>query len=76
MTWFNKQSRLVQLLLLLIPGVNWVTEIVVRWSAFLKKGDLIRLITAIAVTIPCGLGLVLGYIDLFWFLLYKNLIFH
>ena len=74
MTWFNKQSRLVQLLLLLIPGVNWVTEIVVRWSAFLKKGDLIRLITAIAVTIPCGLGVILGYIDLVWVLLYKKLI--
>lgn len=33
--WFNKQSRLVQILLLLIPGVNWVVEILIRWSAFL-----------------------------------------
>lgn len=38
MTWFNKQSRLVQLILLLIPGVNWITEIVVRWSTFFKRG--------------------------------------
>lgn len=29
--WFNKQSRLVQILLLLIPGVNWVVEILIRW---------------------------------------------
>ena len=46
MTWFNKQSRLVQLILLLIPGVNWVTEIVVRWTTWLKKGGLLRLISA------------------------------
>ena len=29
-TWFNKQSRLVQIILLLIPIVNWVVEILVR----------------------------------------------
>ena len=29
--WFEKQSRLVQLSLLLIPGVNWVVEVLVRW---------------------------------------------
>lgn len=73
MSWFNKQSRLVQLLLLLIPFVNWVTEIVVRWSTFLKKGGLIHLLTAIAVTIPCGIGVILGYVDLVWVLLYNKL---
>ena len=71
MVWFNKQSRLVQLLLLLIPGVNWVTEIVVRWSTFLKKGGLIRLIICILVTIPSGI--VFGWIDLVWVLLFKKL---
>ncbi len=30
MTWFNKQSRIVQLILLLIPVVNWIVELVVR----------------------------------------------
>lgn len=25
--WFEKQSRLVQILLLLIPFVNWIVEI-------------------------------------------------
>ena len=50
MTWFNKQSRLVQVLLLLIPVVNWITEIVVRWSTFFKKGGIIRLIVCIVVT--------------------------
>ena len=71
MTWFNKQSRLVQLLLLAIPGLNWVTEIVVRWSTWLKKGGLLRLLICILVTIPGGI--VFGWVDLVWVLLFKKL---
>lgn len=71
MTWFNRQSRLVQIILLLIPGVNWITEIVVRWSTFLKKGGILRLIICILVTIPSGI--VFGWIDLLWVLLFKKL---
>ena len=70
MTWFNKQSRLVQILLLLIPFVNWVTELVVRWSTWQKKGGLLRLIICI-VTIPAGV--IFGWIDLIWILLFKKL---
>ena len=61
MTWFNKQSRLVQILLLLIPGVNWITEIVVRWSTWAKKKGLLRLIICILVTIPSGIAF--GWLD-------------
>ena len=71
MTWFNKQSRLVQIILLLIPGVNWITELLVRWGTFLKKGGLIRLIVYILVTF---FGLAFGWIDLIWVLLFKKLI--
>ena len=71
MTWFNQQSRLVQLLLLLIPFVNWLTELIVRWSTFAKKGGLLRLIICLIVTF--GGGLILGYIDLIWVLLFKKL---
>lgn len=70
MTWFNKQSRLVQLLLLLIPVVNWVVEILVRWGTWLKKGGLLRLIICILVTIPGGI--VFGWIDFVWVLLFKK----
>lgn len=69
---FNKLPRLVQLILLLIPGVNWITEIVVRWSAFLTTKSLFTLIFAIVVTIA---GLVFGWVDLIWVLLFKHLIF-
>ncbi len=71
-TWFNKQSRLVQILLLLIPVVNWVVEILVRWSAFFKTKSLVTFIVAFLVTF---LGLVFGWIDLLWCLLFKHLIF-
>lgn len=70
MTWFNKQSRLVQILLLLIPGINWITEICVRWGTWLKKGGLIRLIICI-LTIPAGV--IFGWIDFIWVLLFKKL---
>ena len=70
MTWFNKQSRLVQLLLLLIPGVNWLTEILVRWGTWMKKPTLIRLIVCILVTI---VGLGFGWLDFIWVLLFGKL---
>ncbi len=70
-TWFNKQSRLVQILLLLIPFVNWIVEICVRWSAFLKTKSILTLITAIIVTFG---GLFVGWLDMIWCLLFKHMI--
>lgn len=74
MKWFNKQSRLVQILLLLIPFVNWVTELVVRWTAVWqgkKSEKTLHLVVAIVVTI---FGMPFGWIDLIWSLLFKHLI--
>lgn len=71
--WFEKQSRIVQILLLLIPGVNWVVEILVRWSHALRKGSLFKYLIAILVTIPSGI--VFGWVDVVWCLLFKRLIF-
>lgn len=72
--WFEKQSRLVQLILLLIPVVNWIVELGVRWShAFnTRKYKLPKLILAI-LTIPCGV--LFGWLDLVWVLLFKHLLF-
>ena len=64
MTWFNKLPRLVQIILLLIPGVNWVVEIIVRWSTWLKKGGVLRLVICIIVTIPSGI--IVGWLDMIW----------
>lgn len=73
MTWFNKLPRLVQIILLLIPGVNWVVEIIVRWSTWLKKGGVLRLVICIIVTIPTGI--IIGWLDMIWCLLFKKLCF-
>ena len=70
--WFHKQNKLIQVLLLLIPFVNYITEILVRWSAFLKKGGLLRLIVCIIVTIPTGI--IIGWLDAIWTLLFNKLI--
>ena len=69
---FEKQSRLVQLILLLIPGDNWVIEVLVRWSHALRKESLFKYIIAIVVTFA---GLVFGWVDLVWCLLFKHMIF-
>lgn len=70
--WFNKQSRLVQLILLLIPLVSWVVELLVRWSVALKKKDLFHILIAVVFTV-CGAFL--GLLDFVWVLLFKHLLF-
>ena len=71
MTWFNQQSKVVQVILLLIPFVNWIVEVVVRWSTFSKKGGLLRLIVCLVVTIG---GTIIGWLDAIWVLLFNRLI--
>lgn len=70
--WFHKQSKLIQVILLFIPVVNYIVEILVRWSAVLKKGGLIRIVVAILVTIPTGL--IIGWVDAVWTLLFNKLL--
>lgn len=70
--WFNKQSRIIQIILLLIPGVNWITEILVRWSAAIHNKSIITIIVAVLVTF---FGLAIGWVDLIWCLLFRHLIF-
>lgn len=69
--WFHKQNKLIQVLLLILPIINWFVEILVRWSAFLKKGGAVRLIVSLIVTI---LGVVIGWLDAIWTLIFNKLI--
>lgn len=71
-TWFHKQNKLIQIILLLIPFVNYIVEIVVRWSAFFSKGGILRLVVCILVTIPTGI--IIGWLDLIWILLFNKLL--
>ena len=70
-SWFHKQNKLIQVILLLIPFVNWIVEILVRWSAFLKKGGALRLVVSLIVTL---LGVVIGWLDAIWTLITNKLI--
>ncbi|MDE7164669.1 MAG: hypothetical protein K2O04_04515 [Clostridiales bacterium] len=69
---FKSLPRLIQIILLLIPGVNWFTEILVRGSAALHGKAMLQLIVLIFAILPTGV--LLGWIDLFSCLLQKKLI--
>jgi hypothetical protein len=70
MKWFNSQSRLVQLILLLIPGVNWAVEVFVRVSALLEKPNAEHILGFVLSLF----GLIFGYVDFIWVLLFNHLI--
>lgn len=67
---FNQLPRLVQFLLLLIPFVNWITEVIVRFSVAFEKKSTLNLVIAILVLI---FGVVFGWIDCIWVLLFHHL---
>ena len=52
--WFEEQSLLIKVILLIIPFVGWVIEFLVRLSAFLRKNSTVNLV-----------GFILGIIG-FW----------
>lgn len=65
--------RLIQILLLLIPGVNWITEVIVRVSAALHGKAGKQIVVLILAIIPVT-GVLLGWADLFSCLFRKKLI--
>lgn len=69
---FKSLPRLVQIILLLIPGVNWFTEVLVRGSAALHGKAVLQIIVLIFAILPTGV--LLGWIDLFSCLFCKKLI--
>lgn len=69
---FNKQSKLVRVLLLLIPVVNWITELVVRLDLYSKKKNTANLIVVILSILPIGVAI--GFIDCLALLLTDKMI--
>lgn len=54
--WFEEQSLIVKVILLILPFVGWIIEILVRISAVLRNSSTINI-----------LGLILGVIgNWFW----------
>ena len=69
---FEGLPKIAQIILLLIPGVNWVTEVLVRWSHALRVKSLLKYVIAIVVTIPSGI--VIGWLDAIWCLLFGHML--
>ena len=72
-TWFHRQDRLIQIVLLIIPFVGWIVEILVRWSAFLRNKSTVSLVVALVVTFTSWIPII-HWIDAVWVALYNSLI--
>ena len=71
--WFNSQSVLLKAILLLIPGVNWVVECLVRLSVMLCTKSVVHIVVFL-VFLLVGWGWFLGVIDFVYMLLTGHLI--
>ena len=71
--WFNKQSRLVQVILLIIPFVGWFVELGVRLSVALRTKDIIHILVFVLFLVV-GWGWILNLIDLIYLVLKGHLI--
>ena len=70
--WFNSQSILLKAILLLIPGVNWVVECLVRLSVMLKTKSVVHIVV-FALFVFVGWGWFLAVADFIYLLLKGHL---
>ncbi len=71
--WFNKQSTLLKVILLIIPFVGWVVELLVRTSVAVTKKDAESIIVLILFVV-IGWAWILCVIDLIYLIVKGHLI--
>ena len=71
--WFNKQSVLLKVILLIIHFVGWVVECLVRLSVMLRTKSIVHIVVFILFLVV-GWGWVLNVIDLIYMVLTGHLI--
>ena len=71
-TWFHKQSKIIQIILLIVPLVGWILDLLVRWSAFIKKTSVVNLVMALVITL-FGEFWILTILDAVWIALNNKL---
>lgn len=71
--WFNSQSRLIQVILLLIPFVGWIVECLVRLSVMLRTQSILHIVVFLLFLLV-GWGWFLCIIDLVYLLVTGHLI--
>lgn len=70
--WFYNQSKLVQVILLLIPFVGWIAELLIRLSVLLRDKSVINIVVFV-VFVVVGWGWVLAVADLIYLLIKDHL---
>lgn len=73
-TWFEKQSLVLKIILLVLPFVGWLVEILVRLSAYLRNKNTVDLIILI-IFLVFGAGWILNVVDIVWLVLKGHLFF-
>ncbi len=71
--WFNSQSRLVQVIIFILPIVGWVVEILVRLSALLRKQSTTNILGFVLYLLIGGLWIPV-LVDLVYLILNGKLI--
>ncbi|MBQ8428614.1 MAG: hypothetical protein IJX30_00745 [Clostridia bacterium] len=71
--WFNSQSTLLKVILLILPFVGWVVEVLVRLSVMLRTKSLVHIVVFLLFLLV-GWGWFLGVIDLIYLVLKGHLI--
>ncbi len=61
--WFYSQSKLVQVILLIIPVVGWIMELLIRLSVMLRTKSVLHIVVFV-LFIVVGWGWFLNLIDL------------
>ncbi len=71
-TWFHNQSKVIQIVLLILPLIGWIVDLLVRWSAFIKKNSAVNLVMALVITL-FGEFWILTILDAIWIALNNKL---
>ena len=71
--WFNSQSTLVKVILIVLPLVGWIVELLVRLSVMLKTQKPEHIIVFL-LFVFIGWGLILEIIDIIYMCMTGHLI--
>ena len=67
--WFKKQSKVLQIILMIIPMVNWIIDLVIRIEALIKKQSTNNIIGLILIVV---VGYIFAFIDLIMVIIGKD----
>lgn len=70
--WFNQQSTLLKVILLLIPFVGWVVEVLVRLSVMLRTKSALHIVVFVLFLVV-GWGWILAIADLIYMIIKGHL---